>query len=128
MEILFRDLSYCIVGAAMEVHATLGPGFLEAVYAESLAHEFRLRDLGFRREIQVPVRYKGILVGDYKADFVVEKTVLLEVKAVACLNDSHKAQAHNYLAGTGLQLGIVINFGARQLEYKRVLSRSSGNS
>lgn len=126
MEILFRDLSYRIVGAAMEVHATLGPGFLEAVYAESLAHEFRLRELEFRREIPVTVWYKRILVGDFKADFVVEKTILLELKAVACLNDAHKAQAHNYLAGAGLQLGMVINFGARQLEYKRVLSGNSG--
>lgn len=128
MEILFRDLSYRIVGAAMEVHATLGPGFLETVYAGSLAHELRLRQLGFMREIQVPVRYKGVPVGDFKADFVVEKFVLLELKAVACLTDAHKAQAHNYLAGTGLQLGIVINFGARQLEYKRVLSGNSYNS
>ena len=121
VEILYKDLSFRIVGAAMEVHRTLGPGFLEAVYEGALAHELALRGIRFERQKRLPVRYKGQLVGDYVADFVVEDQIVLELKAVSRFNPTHEAQAHNYLAATGLRLAILLNFGAPSLQQQRVV-------
>ena len=121
VEILFRELSYKLVGAAMEVHSALGPGFLEAVYEKALAHEFALRGISFERQKHLPVYYKGQLVGDYVADFVINDQIILELKAVSRLARIHQAQAHNYLAATGLRLAILLNFGAASLEHKRVV-------
>ena len=121
VEILFRELSYKLVGAAMEVHSALGPGFLEAVYEKALAHEFALRGISFERQKHLPVYYKGQLVGDYVADFVINDQIILELKAVSRLAKIHQAQAHNYLAATGLRLAILLNFGAASLEHKRVV-------
>jgi GxxExxY protein len=120
-EILHKDLSYVIVGAAMEVHRTLGPGFLEAVYQAALAHELFLQGLRFEQFKKLPVRYKDILVGDYEADFVVENEVILELKAVSALRPEHEAQAHHYLAATGLRLAILLNFGEDSLKQKRIV-------
>lgn len=120
-DILFQELSYAIIGAAMEVHRILGPGFLECVYEESLAHEFDLRRIPYERQKQLPVQYKGRLVGDYAADFVVGEQVILELKAVSALTRVHEAQAHNYLAATGLRLAIVVNFGEASLKQKRIV-------
>lgn len=120
-EILFKELSYAIVGAAMEVHRALGPGFLEAVYEAALAHELSLRDIPFERQKRLPVRYKGQLVGDYIADLVIENQIVLELKAVSKFNPAHKSQAHNYLAATGLRLAILLNFGTASLQQKRIV-------
>ncbi|MBN1877015.1 MAG: GxxExxY protein [Anaerolineae bacterium] len=120
-EILYKDFSYQIVGAAMEVHRILGPGFLEAVYEASLAHELGLRGLPFERQKHLPVTYKGQLVGDYIADLVVDNTIILELKAIAQIHDAHRAQAHHYLTATGLRLAIILNFGASSLEHQRVV-------
>ena len=120
-EILFKELSYKIVGAAMEVHRILGPGFLEAVYEEALAHELTLRGIPFETQKRLPVYYKGELVGEYIADFVVADQIILELKAVSALTKAHEAQAHNYLAATGLRLAILLNFGAESLQQKRIV-------
>jgi GxxExxY protein len=120
-EILFKELSYQIVGAAMEVHSTLGPGFLEAVYEEALVIEFELRGIPFQRQKRLPVHYKRRLVGDYVADFVVDGQIILELKAVSGMTKAHQAQAHNYLAATGLRLAILLNFGAPSLQQQRIL-------
>lgn len=120
-EILHKELSYTIVGAAMEVHRVLGPGFLEAVYESALAHEFALRGLPFKRQAALPVRYKEALVGEYLADFIVDNQVVIELKAVAQFHPAHEAQAHHYLAATGLRLAILLNFGAESLQYKRIV-------
>ena len=120
-KILFKELSYKIIGAAMEVHRMLGSGFLEAVYEAALAHEFTLRGIPFERQIELPVRYKGKLVGHYVADFVVNGQIILELKAVSALTKAHEAQAHNYLAATGLRLAILLNFGAESLQQKRIV-------
>ena len=120
-EILFKELSYAIVGAAMEVHRALGPGFLEAVYEAALAHELTLRGVRFESQKRLPVRYKGQLVGDYVADFVVEDQLILELKAVSKFNPAHESQAHNYLAATGLRLAILLNFGTASLQQKRIV-------
>lgn len=100
-KLLYKDLSYEVVGAAMEVHRTLGPGFLEAVYEAAPAHELGLCGLAFVRQKRLPVTYKGQLVGDYVADLVVDGKIVLELKAVSGINPAHRAQAHHYLAATG---------------------------
>ncbi len=120
-KILYKDLSYALIGAAMEVHNTLGRGFLGAVYQAALAHELTLRGIRFEQQVKLPVYYKGQLVGDYIADFVVEGKIILELKAIAQLAPVHKAQAHNYLVATGLSLAILLNFGATSLERERVI-------
>ncbi|HOT90767.1 MAG TPA: GxxExxY protein [Anaerolineae bacterium] len=121
VEILYKELSYDIVGAAMEVHRILGPGFLEAVYEASLAHELGLRGLPFERQKRLPVTYKEQLVGDYIADLVIDNKIILELKAISRISDAHRAQAHHYLAATGLRLAIILNFGASSLEHERVI-------
>ena len=105
----------------MEVHRLLGSGFLEAVYENALASEFELQEIPFNRQAHLPVSYKEIVVGDYYADFVIDNQVILEIKAVSKLNSAHEAQAHHYLAATGMELAILINFGAPSLEFKRIV-------
>jgi len=121
VQVLYKELSYAIVGAAMEVHRILGPGFLEAVYQKALAHELALRGIRFEQFKRLPVYYKGVLIGEYEADFVIEDKIILEIKAVSKLHPRHEAQAHHYLAATGLRLAILLNFGARSLEYQRIV-------
>ncbi len=120
-EIIFKELSFAIVGAAMEVHNQLGPAFLEAVYQKALAYEFTLRGILFEEQKVLPVHYKGQLVGEYKADFVVDGKIIIEIKSVSALAKAHEAQALHYLAATGLQLAIILNFGAPSLQYKRIV-------
>ncbi|MCA9971413.1 MAG: GxxExxY protein [Anaerolineales bacterium] len=119
--ILFKELSYAVVGAAMEVHRGLGPGYLERVYQMAMAHELGLRGIVFVTYRKLTVRYKNVIVGDYEADFVVEDKIILEIKAVARLHARHEVQTLNYLTATGLRLGILMNFGASSLQTKRVV-------
>lgn len=121
VEILFKELSYKIIGCAMEVHRVLGPGFLEAVYLSGLAQELTLLGIPFELQKHLPVYYKGKLIGEYIADIVVDNKIILELKAVSRLNSSHTAQALNYLTATGLQLAIIINFGSGSLQSQRVV-------
>ena len=120
-EILFPELSYAVVGAAMEVHTVLGPGFLESVYETALAHELALREIPFEQQKPLPVTYKDRLVGQYAADIVVEDKIVLELKAVSRLNRAHEAQAHHYLVATGLRLAILLNFGTELVQYHRII-------
>jgi GxxExxY protein len=120
-EILYKELSFAIIGAAMEVHRLLGAGFLEAVYQKELAYELTLRNIPFEEQVRLPVMYKGILVGDYIADFVIDGKIILEIKAVSDVTDAHKAQAINYLAATGYELAILLNFGESRLHQERLV-------
>ena len=120
-EILFKALSFAIIGAAMEVHQILGPGFLESVYQAALEKELKLRGIPFQHQVELPVSYKGDLIGVYKADLVVDEKIIVEIKGISRLNASHEAQAIHYLAVTGLQLAILINFGIGSLESRRVV-------
>jgi GxxExxY protein len=124
-EILYKELSFAVVGAAMEVHKVLGPGFLESVYQLALEKELRLRNIAFQHQVELPVWYKGDLVGIYKADLIIDNKIIVEIKGISKLNASHQAQALHYLAATGLELAILINFGMSSLEYQRVVK--SGN-
>lgn len=119
-EILFKELSFRIIGAAMEVHSILGPGFLEAVYQAALEKELFLRKIPFKPQVELPVTYKGDVIGMYKADLLIDEKIIVEIKAVSRLNSAHDAQAHHYLAATGKQLAVVLNFGASSLEQRRV--------
>jgi GxxExxY protein len=120
-EIIHKDLSFAIVGAAIEVHRTLGSGFLEAVYQAALAHEMTLRQIHFEPFKKLPVTYKGILVGEYEADFVIENAIILELKAVSALHPKYEAQAIHYLSATGFRLAILLNFGTESLQHKRIV-------
>ena len=127
-EILYKDLSFAIIGAAMEVHKILGPGFLESVYQLALEKELSLRGIPFQHQVELPVSYKETLVGVYKADLIVDNKIILEIKGISRLSASHAAQALHYLAATGLQLAILINFGMSSLEYRRVVKSENKGS
>jgi GxxExxY protein len=120
-EILFKQLSYAIIGAAMEVHSTLGSGFLEAIYQTALEKELTLRGIPFEHKVKLPASYKGEIIGQYEADLVVDGKIILELKSVSRINSAHEAQALHYLAATGLQLAIIINFGTSSLQQRRVV-------
>ena len=120
-EILFKELSYAIIGAAMEVHRVLGPGFLESVYEAALAYELTLRGIHFEPQKHLPVYYKDQLLGEYIADLVIEGQIILELKAISAISAAHEAQAHHYLAATGMKLAIILNFGAESLQQKRIV-------
>ena len=120
-ELLFKDESYQIIGACMAVHSELGCGFLEAVYQEALEEEFRLRGIPYVREAQLQVNYKGkILKKQYQADFICYDNIIVELKALNELNTLHKSQLINYLKITSLKLGLLVNFGKKSLESKRI--------
>ncbi|MDR1304590.1 MAG: GxxExxY protein [Verrucomicrobiales bacterium] len=116
------ELTYAIIGAAMAVHGELGCGFLEVVYQEALAREFAGREIPFRREVELPVYYRGqALPVYYKADFFCFDAVVVELKALACLSTVEEAQVINYLKASRLRKGLLLNFGAKQLQYKRLV-------
>ncbi len=127
-EILYKELSFKVIGAAMEVHGILGPGFLESVYQTALEKELSLRGIPFQHQVELPVSYKGDLVGVYKADLVIDGKIIVEIKGISNFNASHNAQALHYLAATGLELAILINFGAGSLEYRRVVKSENKTS
>jgi len=118
-EFLYKDLTYAIIGAAMEVHRILGPGFLESVYEEALAHESDLRGIPYQRQARLAVRYKEIVAGEFRADFLVDGKVVVELKAIKALTEGDEAQLLNYLKGTAYRVGLLLNFGAPSLEHKR---------
>jgi GxxExxY protein len=104
-------LSEAVIGAAVEIHRVLGPGLLESAYAKCLAHELSLRQIGFEREVPLPLTYKGInLECGYRLDFVVEGALVLEVKAVTAVLPVHEAQLLTYLRLTGIETGLLLNF------------------
>ena len=119
-ELLFKDEVYNIIGAAMEVSNELGSGFLEAVYQEALEIEMKNRDIFFKAQHEIAISYKSIKLNKkYCADFLCYDSIIVEIKAIKKLSEIEEAQILNYLKATGLQLGLLINFGNPKMEWKR---------
>jgi GxxExxY protein len=114
-----EELSAKIIGCAMKVHCALGPGFLESVYQKALAHELEKAGLKAVVEKPITVRYDGVVVGNFSADMLVEETIMLELKANQSLAPANEVQLVNYLTATGIEIGLLLNFGAERLEFKR---------
>ena len=122
MGFLYKNETYSIIGAAMEVHKILGAGFLEAVYQEALEKEFILRNIPYEREKKLIIWYKGQELSKYYvADFICFDHIIVEIKALTALNNEHLSQVINYLKTTNNEIGLLINFGQESLEYKRVI-------
>ena len=120
--LVFKEESYAIIGAAMEVHNQLGCGFIEKVYQDALEIEFGLKGIPYNREKHLPILYKGQQIKhDYYADFICFDKIVIECKAVSEILDIHKAQTLNYMKINNLKLGIIINFSQQSLEYKRII-------
>jgi GxxExxY protein len=115
-----EDLTRRIIAAAMKVHSTLGNGFQEVIYQRALEIEFPYHNLAFEREKEMSIFYRGIEIGTRRVDFFVEKLIMVELKAVIQLEDVHLAQAMNYLEAYKMEIGLLINFGAKSLQFKRV--------
>jgi GxxExxY protein len=121
VELLYKEQTFAIIGAAMEVHKVLGPGFLEAVYQAALERELTIRNIPFEQKVKLPVTYKDVIVGTYEADLVIDGKFVVEIKAVSKFNASHQAQAMHYLSATGLHLALLLNFGTGSLQHQRVI-------
>ena len=117
-----EEITYKIIGCAMKVHNTLGNGFQEVIYQRCLAIELERTGLNFGREVEQSIFYEGIHVGTRRADFIVENRIVVELKAVINLEDVHLAQAKNYVVAYDLPTGLLINFGATSLQYKKVFN------
>lgn len=121
-DLLQKDETYAIIGAAMIVHNELGPGFLEAVYHEALAIEFTNQGIPFQRNVLLEIFYKKTKLNkSYEADFLCYGNTIVEIKALKDFNGDHESQLINYLKATGIEVGLLINFGKKSLQYKRLI-------
>lgn len=116
----YKEITEKIIGCAMKVHATLGCGFLEVIYQRALAIEMAKQGLNFVREMEMSIYYDDIVIGTRRVDFFVEELIMLELKAYSNLEDIHFAQAINYLEIYKMEIGLLINFGAKSLQFNRV--------
>ncbi len=123
IELDLNDITYKINGCAMKVHNYLGNGFQEVIYQRCLAIEFKNAGLQFGREIEQILYYYGENVGTRRVDFIIEGSVMLEIKAVINLEDVHLAQAKNYVNVYDLPIGLLINFGANSLQFKKIFNK-----
>ena len=117
----YSVLTRKVIGSAMTVHSALGNGFQEVIYQKALAIEMANQHILFSREREMPIYYRGQQIGTRRADFLIEAIVSVELKAIIQLEDIHLAQAINYLEAYDLEVGLLINFGARSLQFKRVM-------
>jgi GxxExxY protein len=120
-DLVHSELTRAVIGAAMEVHSNLGPGFLESVYEAAMAIELNLIKVPYERQKSIPVMYKGEKAKDFFCDFLVGENVLVEIKALKVITGVEEAQVLNYLKATGLKVGLLINFGEQSLRYKRLV-------
>lgn len=123
MSLLYAEITGKILGASIEVHKFLGNGFQEVIYQRALAHEMKQAGLQFSRELEQEIFYKDLeqSIGTRRVDFIVEGKIMVELKAQKALEDVHMAQALNYLKVYKLQIGLLINFGSKSLEFKRLI-------
>jgi len=115
-----QEITHKIIGCAMKVHTTLGNGFQEVIYQRALAIELKHEGIIYVREKEMPIFYRGEKIGTRRVDFFVDGKIMVELKAVIKLEDVHLAQAMNYLEAYQMEIGLLINFGAKSLEFKRV--------
>ena len=118
----YKDITSKVIGAAMEVHKVLGNGFQEVIYQRALAIELPYFDVKFKREFEMPIHYRNIRIGTRRVDFLVEEIISVEIKAVIKMDPAHLSQAINYLEAYNIEVGLLINFGAKSLEFKRLLN------
>jgi len=118
----YKDITGKIIGAAMQVHKVLGNGFQEVIYQRALEIELPISGLGFKREFAMPIYYREQQIGTRRVDFLVEEVVSVEIKAITKLEDVHLAQAINYLEVYNIEIGLLINFGSKSLEFKRLIN------
>lgn len=116
----YKDLTHRIIGCAMEVHKALGNGFQEVIYQRALAIELNCADIEFEREKEMYIHYREKNIGTRRVDFFIEGNIMVEIKAVINLEDVHLAQAMNYVEAYNMEVGLLINFGAKSLQFKRV--------
>ena len=122
-EYKYSELTGKIIGCAMKVHSALGNGFQEVIYQRALEIEFSDNGIAFSREHEMPIYYKQQQIGKRRVDFLIESVVSVEIKAITALEDVHLAQAINYLEAYDLEVGLLINFGSKSLERKRIVNR-----
>jgi GxxExxY protein len=124
MNLLHKEKTYQIIGAAMEVHNELGCGFLEAVYQEAFEIELQIQKIPYEREKLLGIVYKNrLLKKNYSADFFCFGNIIVELKAISSITTADEAQTLNYLKATGMELGIILNFGSKSLQNKRLILR-----
>jgi GxxExxY protein len=123
----YSEITKRIIGSAMRVHTFLGNGFQEVIYQRALAIEMNAEGLAFEREKEMPIFYKGYNIGTRRVDFFVEERIMAELKAIIQLEDVHLAQAKNYLEAYNMEIGLLINFGAKSLEFKRLYNDGLNN-
>jgi GxxExxY protein len=115
-----EELTRRIIGCSMEVHRQLGNGFQEVIYQRALAIELSMKTIFFEREKEMPIHYKGEQIGTRRVDFFIENSIMLELKSLVKLENVHLAQAINYLEAYNMRIGLLINFGSKSLEFKRI--------
>jgi GxxExxY protein len=125
-EMKYGDLSRRVIGCAMEVHKILGNGFQEVIYQRALAIELRRNRIAHTRETEISVYYKERSVGTRRVDFFIENKIMVEIKAVVALEAVHLAQALNYLEAFSMEIGLLLNFGSKSLEFKRLYNNKIG--
>ena len=118
----YSEITEKILACSFEVHNILGNGFQEVIYQRALEKEFMLRNIKFLREFEMPIFYKKEQIGTRRVDFLVEDVIAIELKALTQLEDVHLAQAINYLEAYNLEIGMLINFGAKSLQYRRIIN------
>ena len=119
----YEDITKRIIASAMKVHSTLGNGFQEVIYQRALEIEMPFENLLFKREMEMPIYYRDLQIGTRRVDFFVEELIMTELKAIIKLEDVHIAQAMNYLEGYNMEIGLLINFGAKSLEFHRLTNK-----
>jgi GxxExxY protein len=124
MALEHRELSGRIIGAAIEVHRALGPGFLESIYEEALAIEFRERQIHYKRQVSVPIVYRHLEVGLHRLDFLVADEIVVELKTVKHVEDAHFAVVKSYLRAVQRSHGLLLNFAKARLEMRRVSAKA----
>ena len=121
-EYKYKEITGKIIGAAMQVHKVLGNGFQEVIYQRAMEIELPISGLDFKREFEMPIWYRSQQIGTRRVDFLVEEVISVELKAIIKLEDVHLAQAINYLEAYNIEVGLLINFGSKSLEIKRLIN------